>query len=99
MKFKLQSFTAVSAANAGFHAVAGPYDVNSPSRKTKAREEAYRDGALEDQKKVCPHAKIVDHYGKAWIIRKKPFELDNGKRNKELVSSNLGVYAIGMRIP
>lgn len=44
-----------------------------------------------------PHAKIIRHGSKAWIVRKKPLELDNGKRNKELVSSNLGIYALGMR--
>lgn len=93
MKNKLQSFAAVTAANAGFHAVAGPYDVNSPSNKTQSRDKGYRDASLADQRKVCPHAKIVDHYGMSWIVRVKPLELDNGKRNKQYVAGNLGVCA------
>ena len=91
MRNKLQSFSAVTAANAGFHAVAGPYDVNSPSKKTQARDKGYRDASLLDQRKACPHAKIVDHYGMDWIVRVKPLELDNSKRHKLLVSGDLGI--------
>jgi len=91
MKNKLQSFSAVTAANAGYHAVAGPYDTNSPSDRIKARDTGYCESSLADQLKVCPHAKIVDYYGMSWIVRVKPLELDNGKRNKQYVAGNLGV--------
>jgi hypothetical protein len=47
---------------------------------------------LADQRKLCPHARKVDHYGKTWIIRKLPLELDNGKRNKRIVSGDLGIW-------
>ena len=93
MRNKLQSFAAVTAANAGFHAVAGPYDVHSPSDKKRAAQKLYCDNALNDQRGLCPHAKIVDHYGMSWIVRVKPLELDNGKRNKQNVEGNLGVCA------
>lgn len=91
MRNKLQSFTAVTAANAGFHAVAGPYDEHSPSDRVRQRDTGYCESSLADQLKLCPHARRVDHYGKTWIIRKLPFELDNGKRNKQNVSGDLGI--------
>jgi hypothetical protein len=93
MRNKLQSFAAVTAANAGFHAVAGPYDTNSPSDRIKARDTAFCESSLADQRKLCRHARKVDHYGKTWIIRKLPLELDNGKRNKQNVAGNFGIYA------
>jgi hypothetical protein len=92
MRNKLQSFASVTAANAGFHAVAGPYDEHSPSDRIKARDTAFCESSLADQRKLCPHARKVDHYGKTWIIRKLPLELDNGKRNKRIVSGDLGIW-------
>lgn len=91
MRNKLQSFAAVTAANAGFHAVAGPFAVDSASNLTRTSEQASCVRSYRSQKAICPKARIVLHHGKAWIIRKKPLELDNGKRHKLVVSGDLGI--------
>ena len=93
MRNKLQSFAAVTAANAGFHAVAGPFGVDSPSKLTRISEQASCVRSYRSQKAICPKARIVLHHGKAWVIRKKPLELDNGKRHKQVVSGQLGICA------
>jgi len=93
MRNKLQSFAAVTAANAGFHAVAGPFGVDSPSKLTRISEQASCVRSYRSQKAICPKARIVLHHGKAWIIRKLPLELDNGKRNKREVAGNFGICA------
>lgn len=93
MRNKLQSFSQVTAANTGFIAVAGPYDEHSPSDRVRQRDTGYCESSLADQLKLCPHARKVDHYGKTWIIRKLPLELDNGKCNKQNVAGNFGIYA------
>ena len=93
MRNKLQSFSAVTAANAGFHAVAGPFGVDSTSKLTSKSEKAACVRSCRDQQKICPKARIVLHHGKAWIIRKKPLELDNGKRQKLINAGNLGIVA------
>lgn len=91
MRTKLQSFAAVTAANAGFHAVAGPFGVDSTSKLTSKSEKAACVRSYRNQKALCPKARIVLHHGKAWIIRKLPLELDNGKRNKQNVAGDLGI--------
>ena len=91
MRNKLQSFAAVTAANAGFHAVAGPFGVDSTSKLTSKSEKAACVRSCRDQQKICPKARIVTHHGKAWVIRVKPLELDNGKRHKLVVSGDLGI--------
>lgn len=96
-KEPLQNAEAVEALHPGFFAIAGPYGAYLKDKASRISERASCVRSLRDQKKACPHAKIIRHGSKAWIVRKKPLELDNGKRNKELVSSNLGIYALGMR--
>jgi hypothetical protein len=93
MRNKLQSFAAVTAANAGFTAVAGPFGVDSPSDATRTSEKAACVRSYRNQKGICPKARIVLHHGKAWIIRKLPLELDNGRRNKQNVAGNFGICA------
>jgi len=96
-KEPLQNGDAVEALHPGYVAVAGPYGVNLKDKVSRISERASCVRSFRDQQRACPYTKIVMHGNKAWIIRKKPLELDNGKRNKMLVSSDLGIYALGMR--
>lgn len=87
----IQNGNVVEAANPGFTAVAGPYGVNMTDKAGRISERAACVRAYRDQHRACPHAKIILHGKKAWIIRKLPLELDNGKRHKLVVSGDLGI--------
>jgi len=87
----LQSAENVEARFPGFTCVAGPYGVNFIDKALCRHERALCVRSFRDQQKACPHAKLVMHGPKAWIIRKKPLELDNGKRHKLVVSGDLGI--------
>ena len=89
----LQSAEHVEARFPGMTAVAGPYGVNFIDKDLRKHERALCVRSFRDQQKVCPKSKVVMHGPKAWIIRKKPLELDNGKRNKQNVAGNFGIYA------
>lgn len=89
----LQSAEYVEARFPGFTCVAGPYGVNFVDCNLRRHERALCVRSFRDQRKACPEAKLVMHGPKAWIIRKLPLELDNGKRNKLEVAGNFGICA------
>jgi len=74
-KYILQSAEHVEAKYPGFTAVAGPYGVSFKDKKLRTHERSMCVRSHRDQLEACPHAKVVMHGPKAWIIRKKPLEL------------------------
>ena len=87
----LQNAEHVEARFPGFHAVAGPYGINFIDLNLRKHERALCVRSHRDQVKACPHAKVVMHGPKAWIIRKKPLELWDA--TKTFTSGSLGIKA------
>jgi len=88
-----QNGASVARENPGYIAIAGPFAVQHPKEEFAKKYQDQAVSAYREQRKICPKARIVMHGTQAWVIRKKPLELDNGKRHKLVVSGNLGVVA------
>lgn len=88
-----QNGASVGRANPGFIAISGPYAVNHPKLEFSKAYKAECVRALREQQAICPKARIVMHGAQAWVIRKKPRILDNGKHQREFASGNLGICA------
>jgi hypothetical protein len=93
MKTLQQNCASVERAHPGYIAMVGPFAVNhtKPDFAKAYKAECVR--AHREQKKVCPKARIVMHGTQAWVIRKKPLELDNETRTRRLFSGDLGIWA------
>lgn len=88
-----QNAEAVEAKHPGYTAVAGPYGVNLKDPEMRKHERALCARTCRAQQKACPHARIVFQGAKAWIIRKKPLELDEGKNHKAMRAGSFGIKA------
>lgn len=88
-----QNGASVARENPGYITIAGPFAVQHPKEEFAKKYQDQAVSAYREQKKICTKARIVMHGTQARVIRKKPLELDNGKRHKLVVSGNLGVVA------
>lgn len=86
-----QNAAAVEAANPGFIAVSGPYNILNRNAAKAKEDQGSLDRSLVDQQKLCPHAKRVDHGPMVWIIRKKAMIVETDAKNRAFTSGKLGI--------